>query len=80
MLPQKLKTFYALLTFYLSFIRFLINFNIVLSESDRATAVSKIGILVAGASVSWLLSSQVVAAIWRSMLRRARGSGERSEG
>ena len=79
-LPQKLKIFYALLTFYLTFIRFLVNFNIVLTESDRTTAISKIGILFAGASVSWLLCSQVVGAIWKTMIRRARGTGERSEG
>lgn len=80
LLPQKLKIFYALFTFYFTFVRFLTQFNIAVTPADRAEPLIKIGILIAGASASWLLTNQVVARIWKSMLQRARGTGERSEG
>ena len=77
-LTQQLNSFYALFTFYFSFLIFLSNFDIVISNATFSDPHVTLIVLMAGALASWLLSKQIVAMIWRRMLGLAKGSIEQS--
>ena len=79
-LVQKIKTFYAMFTFYFSFLIFLSNFDIVISRNTFSAPHVTLAILAGGIVASYLLTGQIVALIWRKMLAGARGSIEHSEG
>lgn len=72
---QRIKVFYALFTFYLSFIHFLLYFKLFISSSDISIPIVKVGLVTAGVGASWILSKQTVSIIWRKMLRFCKGSG-----
>ena len=79
-LPQQLKAFYGLFTFYFSFLMFLSNFDIVISKSTFKAPHVTLLVLLGGALASWMLSRQLVTLIWRRMFASTRGSVEQSEG
>ena len=79
-LPQKLKIFYSLFTFYFTFLMFLSNFDIVISKSTFSAAHITLIVLLAGALASWTLSKQVLILIWSRMLCLVKGSIQQSEG
>jgi hypothetical protein len=80
LLPQHLKTFYSLFTFYFTFFLFLTNFNIFINEDTFSKPYVMLVVLLAGVAAAWIFSEQVVALIWRKMLGLTRGSVERGEG
>jgi hypothetical protein len=77
-LPQRLKIFYALFTFYFSFLFFLANFNIIISRNTFSAPHITLIVLIAGALAAWVLSRQMVNRLWKKMLSLSSGSVENS--
>lgn len=75
-LPQRLKIFYALFTFYFTFLFFLANFNIVISRNTFSTPHIVLIVLLAGVVASWILSRQIVNRLWKKMLSLSSGNVE----
>jgi hypothetical protein len=67
LLPQRLRVFFALFTFYSAFLIVLNNFQL-LDTSTLNQPISSLIILAAGAAASLLLTGTVVGSIWRKML------------
>lgn len=72
-LLQRLKSFYALLTFYFTFIEFLVNFKLLVDSDAIYASYVKLVVVAVGVGASWMLSNQAVGMIWRRMLESARG-------